>query len=41
MGVAMVSWLWMSIFIGLPGLPLGVPPQPEDPVMSKVAPEEC
>ena len=41
MAFTTISWLWLSTFIGLPGLPFGVPPQPEDPVMSNVAPEEC
>ncbi len=34
---------WLAIMLGLGGglgLPLGVPPLPEDPMMAKIAPEE-
>ncbi|HEY2146914.1 MAG TPA: hypothetical protein VGH32_03190, partial [Pirellulales bacterium] len=36
------TWAWLLVFGGggLP-LPLSLPPLPEDPVMSAVAPEEC
>lgn len=31
----------MMLFSGSAGLPLGMPPLPEDPVLARVAPEEC
>jgi hypothetical protein len=31
----------MMVYGGGVGVPLGVPPLPEDPVMAKIAPEEC
>jgi hypothetical protein len=31
---------WLGIF-GFAGIPLGIPPLPEDPVISRVAPENC
>jgi hypothetical protein len=31
----------MLLMLGGPGFPVGVPPLPEDPLMAKVAPEEC
>ncbi|HKI32019.1 MAG TPA: DUF1559 domain-containing protein [Gemmataceae bacterium] len=36
-----VVWLMMLASGGGVGLPLGVPPLPEDPVLAKIAPEEC
>ena len=35
--------LWMTFFFGFGGLglPVGIPPAPEDPMMAKVAPPEC
>ena len=33
-------WLLISLFGGTT-LPLGIPPMPEDPVLARVAPEEC
>ena len=38
---AMFPVLLMLLMGGGGGLPLGVPPLPEDPVLSRVAPEEC
>ena len=32
---------WMSLIPSLWGLPVGIPPAPEDPLMAKIAPEEC
>ena len=40
----MTSWaffLMMLVYGGGVGVPLGVPPLPEDPALSKIAPEEC
>src|SRR4051794_35070828 len=37
----MVSWLLTLALGGGVGLPLGVPPLPEDPLLARVAPEEC
>jgi len=34
-------WLMLFPFLGGFGLPLGIPPAEEDPLMYKVAPEEC
>ena len=31
----------MLLLLGGPGFPVGVPPLPEDPLIAKVAPEEC
>jgi hypothetical protein len=31
----------LTMWIAMLGLPLGVPPQPEDPMMAKIAPEQC
>jgi hypothetical protein len=31
----------MLLMLGGPGFPVGVPPLPEDPLISRVAPEEC
>ncbi|HKD37968.1 MAG TPA: hypothetical protein VKB78_14245, partial [Pirellulales bacterium] len=41
-GASFTVWAWLLVFGGggLP-LPLSLPPLPEDPVMSAVAPEEC
>src|SRR6516164_8391192 len=33
--------MMMLVYGGGVGAPLGVPPLPEDPVMAKIAPEEC
>src|SRR5690349_14575317 len=35
------TWLMMLVLGGGVGVPLGVPPLPEDPLLSKIAPEEC
>jgi hypothetical protein len=35
------SWLMALMLGGGVGLPLGVPPLPEDPLLARVAPEEC
>ena len=35
------SWVMALALGGGVGLPLGVPPLPEDPLLGKVAPEEC
>ena len=37
-----VAWIWLLLLGGggMP-IPLSLPPLPEDPVMSSVAPEEC
>ncbi len=38
------SWLFLFLMLGSGGgvgLPLGVPPLPEDPLLAKIAPEEC
>jgi hypothetical protein len=42
MDVRLGAWAWMLLFGGggLP-LPLSLPPLPEDPVMSAVAPDDC
>ena len=39
--ITMFSWLMILLLGGGVGLPLGVPPLPEDPLLAKVAPEEC
>lgn len=41
-GAGFTMWAWLLVFGGggLP-LPLSLPPLPEDPVMSAIAPEEC
>jgi len=39
--VAMFPVLLMLLMGGGGGLPLGVPPLPEDPLLARVAPEEC
>ena len=39
--VAMFPFLAMLLMGGGVGLPLGVPPLPEDPVLARIAPEEC
>ncbi len=36
-----VAGLLVSAVVGGMGLPLGVPPATEDPVLSRVAPEQC
>ena len=36
-----MSWLMALMLGGGVGLPLGVPPLPEDPRLANVAPEEC
>ena len=43
MAVASYSGIMLMIMLsgGLIGLPLGIPPLPEDPLLSKVAPAEC
>src|SRR5437764_1119595 len=37
------SWAFLMLMFagGGGGVPLGVPPLPEDPVLTKIAPEEC
>jgi len=39
--VETVMGLFVMLGLGGGGLPLGVPPMPEDPVLAKVAPAEC
>ena len=44
MGFATIGFIELIMLIGLgggSGLPLGVPPEPEKPLMAAVAPEEC
>ena len=43
MGIGLFGPLELVILLGLSGfgLPLGIPPQPEDPLMARVAPREC
>jgi hypothetical protein len=36
-----VACLLVSAVLGGVGLPLGVPPGPEDPIMGRIAPEQC
>ena len=37
----MARWLMMlGLSVG-PGLPVGIPPGPEDPLLAKVAPQQC
>src|SRR5262245_23151793 len=36
-----VSWVWLLLLGGGMPLPLSLPPLPEDPVLSAVAPEDC
>ena len=40
-GIGVIEMVIMLGFGGGFGLPLGVPPAPEDPMMARVAPEEC
>jgi Protein of unknown function (DUF1559) len=40
-GMGATSWLMIMLLGGGLGLPLGIPPLPEDPLLAKVAPEEC
>jgi hypothetical protein len=44
MGIMVASGIGLFplvMWLGMLGLPLGVPPLPEDPQMAKIAPEEC
>lgn len=41
MTVAVMTRVIIILGLGGAGLPLGVPPGPEDPLLAKVAPEEC
>jgi len=41
MGMQEIFIILLAIFGGGMGLPVGLPPGPEDPMMFKVAPEEC
>jgi hypothetical protein len=34
-------WIVLSWVMGGAGIPLGMPPLPEDPIMAQIAPEEC
>jgi hypothetical protein len=36
-----VAYVLLSAVVGGVGLPFGVPPEPEDPVMGRIAPEHC
>jgi len=36
-----IGLIFVLLFGGGMGLPLGIPPEPEDPLMARVAPEEC
>jgi hypothetical protein len=40
---AFTKWFWMMVLAlgGGTSVPLGVPPLPEDPVLARIAPEEC
>jgi hypothetical protein len=40
---AFTKWFWMMVLAlgGGTSMPLGVPPLPEDPVLARIAPEEC
>ena len=40
-GFPVLSWIMVLVIGGGTGLPLGIPPQPEDPVMARVAPQQC
>ena len=40
-GLSVIHWLILFGMGGGPGLPLGVPPLPEDPVLAQMAPQEC
>ena len=39
--LALAQLLVATVALGDMGLPLGIPPGPEDPVLARVAPEEC
>ena len=40
-GFGFVELLLLAMLVGNPGVPLGVPPADEDPLMYRLAPEEC
>jgi hypothetical protein len=40
-GMGMIEALILMLFSGGIGVPLGVPPEPEDVLLARVAPEEC
>lgn len=40
-GASLAALLFASVASAGPGLPLGMPPAEENPVMAKIAPEEC
>src|SRR5512140_1348396 len=41
MAASSIGLFPIVMWLGMLGLPLGVPPLPEDPMMAKIAPEEC
>jgi len=40
-GISPAAIALLAASFGVPGLPLGLPPQPENPAMAYVAPDEC